>query len=92
MNSDLMVSIYCRTYNHRTYIRDALDSMLTQDTDFRYEIVIFDDESTDGTSDIVREYAEKNPQIIQAHIMKKNTFHNPQRAEIDSVFMKKYLT
>lgn len=92
MNSDLMVSIYCRTYNHRTYIRDALDSMLTQDTDFRYEIVIFDDASTDGTSDIVREYAEKNPQIIQAHIMKKNTFHNPQRAEIDSVFMKKYLT
>lgn len=92
MSEDLLVSIYCRTYNHRGYIRNALDSMLMQNTDFLYKIVIFDDASTDGTSDIVKEYAKKYPQIIQALIMKKNTWHSPQRAKIDSAFMKKYLT
>lgn len=86
-----MVSVCCRTYNHVSYIRNALDGFLKQDTNFLYKVIVFDDASTDGTSDIVREYAEKYSDIIQAVIMKKNTWHNPARAKIDAGFMKKYL-
>lgn len=86
-----MVSVYCRTYNHVSYIRNALDGFLKQDTNFLYKVIVFDDASTDGTSDIVREYAEKYPDMIQAVIMKKNTWHNPARVKIDTGFMKKYL-
>lgn len=91
MKDECMVSVYCRTYNQVSYIRDALEGMLMQETDFLYKIVIFDDASTDGTSDIVKEYADKYPDIIQAMIMEKNTWHSPERFKISSKFMKTYL-
>lgn len=58
-------SILCVTYNHAPYIRQAIDSFLMQETNFPYEIIIADDCSTDGTSAICAEYAEKYPDIIR---------------------------
>lgn len=51
-----MVSVGMLTYNHEKYISRALDSVLMQEVNFDYEIVIADDCSTDGTRDIIREY------------------------------------
>jgi glycosyltransferase involved in cell wall biosynthesis len=59
-----LVSICCETYNHEKYIRDAIDGFLMQKTDFAYEIIIHDDASTDQTADIIRSYADNNPNII----------------------------
>lgn len=70
--NDIMVSVIVLTYNHEKYIRQALDSILAQEVDFKYEILIGDDASTDGTSAIVREYAEKYPNIIRAFVHKEN--------------------
>ena len=55
--SEVMVSICCITFNQKDYIRDALDGFLKQKTDFSYEILIHDDASSDGTGEIIREYA-----------------------------------
>lgn len=59
-----LVSICCITYNHENYIKDAIESFLMQKTSFPYEIIIHDDASTDGTPAIIKNYAEKNPNII----------------------------
>lgn len=61
----LMVSIKCITYNHEPYIRQCLEGFVMQKTNFRFEAVVHDDASTDGTADIIREYAEKYPDIIK---------------------------
>ena len=68
LNKDTGVSatVWCLTYNHVNYIREAMESFLAQKTKFSFEIIVFDDASTDGTSDIVREYAKKHPVIIRA--------------------------
>ena len=66
-----VVSVIVLTYNHRDYIGQTLDSILCQKVDFPYEILIGDDASTDGTSEIVREYADNNS-IIRAFIRKQN--------------------
>jgi glycosyltransferase involved in cell wall biosynthesis len=60
-----MVSIRCTTYNHESYIRQAIDGFLMQETTFPFEVVIHDDASTDRTADIIREYEVKYPRIIK---------------------------
>ena len=60
-----LVSICCITYNHRPYIRDAIEGFLMQETFFPFEVIIHDDASTDGTADIVRFYAKRYPLIIK---------------------------
>ncbi|MBR6217887.1 MAG: glycosyltransferase, partial [Eubacterium sp.] len=60
----VLVTVVCITYNHEQYIRNALDGFLSQKTDFQYKIVIHDDASTDNTQAIIREYAEKYPDLF----------------------------
>ena len=64
-NRPLMVSIRCITYNHEPYIRQCLEGFVMQKTNFRFEAIVHDDASTDGTAAIIREYAEKYPDIIK---------------------------
>lgn len=69
-----LVSIVCITYNHAPYIRQAIENMVNQETDFDFEIIVHDDCSTDGTTDVVREFAEKYPDIIKPIIREKNIY------------------
>ena len=66
------VSVTVMTYNQKDYISQCLESLVTQECDFEFEIIVGDDASTDGTSDIVREYAEKYPNIVIPLIHEKN--------------------
>lgn len=71
-NESILVSINCITYNHEKYIKDALESFLKQKTNFKFEILIHDDASTDNTADIIREYELKYPDIIKSIIQEEN--------------------
>ena len=72
--SYIEVSIICNTYNHKQYIRDALDGFIMQHTNFAYEILIHDDASSDGTADIIREYEQKYPDLIKPIYQKENQY------------------
>ena len=58
------VSVSVITYNQRDLLPRALDSILAQRTNFRFEIIIGDDGSTDGTQDVIRDYHRRYPDII----------------------------
>lgn len=60
-----LVTIRCITYNHEPYIRQCLEGFVMQKTNFSFEVIVHDDASTDGTVEIIREYAEKYPNIIK---------------------------
>lgn len=64
-NTFIMVTIRCLAYNHEAYIRQCLDGFIKQKTNFCFEAIVHDDASTDGTANIIREYAEKYPDIIK---------------------------
>ncbi len=59
------VSIICNAYNHEKYIEQALKSFVMQKTNFKFEVLIHDDASTDKTAEIIKTYEEKYPDIIK---------------------------
>ena len=69
-----MVSVIMLSYNHEEYMRQALDSVLGQQTDFPFEVIIHDDASTDGSQKIIREYAGKYPHIIRPVLQTENQY------------------
>ena len=78
-NKDILVSISCITYNHAPYIRECLDGFMMQQTNFPFEVLIHDDASTDGTTEIIREYAEKYPDIIKPLYEEENQWVKGRR-------------
>ena len=58
------VSVCLITYNHEAYIRQCLDSIVNQKTDFDFEVIIGEDKSTDNTAGIVNEYKQLYPNLI----------------------------
>lgn len=72
-NTDqIMVSIIVPTYNHAPYVSQALDNILGQKTEFSYEILVGDDASSDGTQEILLEYAKRWPDKFRLFLRKKN--------------------
>ena len=77
-----LVSISCATYLHENFIRDAIEGFLMQQTNFKIEILIHDDASSDKTAEIVREYEYKYPQLIIATYQIENQFKkNPKTSK-----------
>lgn len=74
MSNEIMISVCCLAYNHERYIRKTLDGFVNQKTDFRFEVLIHDDASTDKTPDIIREYEKKYPDIIKPIYQSENKY------------------
>jgi glycosyltransferase involved in cell wall biosynthesis len=68
----MKLSVAILTYNHERFIAQAIEGVLMQQTDFEYEIVIGEDCSTDGTREIVLDYAAKHPNRIRAFCRESN--------------------
>ena len=69
-----LLAIRCLAYNHEPYIRQCLEGFVMQKTDFPFIAIVHDDASTDKTADIIREYAEKYPDIIKPIFEKENQY------------------
>lgn len=74
MSEQIMVSVFVVAYNEERYIRQALDSILDQKVNFKYEVIVHDDASTDKTSDIVKEYERKHPGIVKGIYQDSNKY------------------
>ena len=77
--SEVKVSVWCAAYNHEKYIRETIEGFLSQKTNFVYEIYIYDDASTDGTADIIREYENKYPELVKGIYQKENLYSKVER-------------
>lgn len=72
-DSPVMVSVLCGTYNHELFIRETLEGLVNQKTDFSYEIIVADDASTDSTKRIIEEYHKKYSDLIVPLLREENT-------------------
>ena len=83
-DGDISVSVIVDTFNHEKYISEALESILSQKVDFNVEILVHDDCSKDGTTEIIKKYAKKYPSIVKPLFEKENQFS--KGIEIDATF------
>ena len=68
----MLLSVGILTYNQVAFIGQCLDSVLIQNVNFDYEIVVGDDCSTDGTQDVLRRYQQKYPERFTLLLTDKN--------------------
>src|SRR6516164_8232942 len=66
------VSVFMITYNHGKYISEAIESIVSQKTNFEFELVIGEDCGPDDTRAICEQYAAKYPDIINLLPSDKN--------------------
>ncbi len=67
-----LLSVCLITYNHANYIKSAIDGVLKQKVNFDWELIIADDNSTDGTREIILEYKKQHPDFIRLILQEKN--------------------
>ena len=79
MNNAPLLSISCLTYNHGQYIRKCLEGFLMQKTTFEFEILIYDDASTDDTVEVIKEFAAKYPNLVFPIYQKENQYQKGVR-------------
>ncbi|MBR1876698.1 MAG: glycosyltransferase, partial [Lachnospiraceae bacterium] len=70
---DFDIDIYMPAYQHEKYVAQAIESVLMQETGYRYRILIGEDCSSDGTREIILKYREKHRDKIALLLWKKNT-------------------
>lgn len=71
---DIKVSVLCTAYNQERYISRCIEGFVNQKTNFKYEVIIHDDCSTDNTLQIIKKYAEKFPNIINVISEEENKY------------------
>ena len=84
------VAVWCITYNQKEFIKDALNGFIMQKTNFPFVVIVHDDKSTDGTTDIILEYAQKYPEIIIPVIETENQWSKGGLKHIVNIMNSRY--
>ena len=91
MENEIKVSVGLLSYKHAKYIRKCLDSILAQKVNFKYEIVVGEDCSQDGTREILLEYKEKYPDIFVLLLNDQNLGVSGNSMNVNSHLRGKYI-
>jgi glycosyltransferase involved in cell wall biosynthesis len=69
ISPEYKLSVRLMTYMHEPFIKQAMNVIMMQKTDFKIEVVVGDDFSTDQTLEIIKSY--KNTESIDVKILKR---------------------
>lgn len=72
MSEQYQVFVNCLTYNHASFIKDAMEGFCMQQTNFPYVCGIIDDASTDGTLEIIRHYLDNHFDLLDDSVVKRD--------------------
>jgi len=81
-----LVTVILPTHNHAPFIAQAIESILAQQTDFAFDILLHDDASTDGTTDVVKAYALRFPEKIRLIAQKVNRYQTDKKIQSHILF------
>lgn len=90
-NNHPLLSVCLITYNHAKYIKQAIEGILMQKTDFSWELIIADDCSTDGTREIIIDFQKQYPDLIRLVLQEKNVGPNQNWLNLITASESKYI-
>lgn len=82
-SQEIGVSVCCLVYNHEKYLKKCLDGFVNQKTNFKYEVLIHDDASTDSSKEIIKEYVEKYSEIFKPLYQQENQTSIGKKVSLD---------
>lgn len=71
LNKKPLVSVIIITYQHKDFIERCIESVIKQDTEFEYEVLIGDDGSEDGTTEVCLNYQRRYPEMIRFFVQSR---------------------
>lgn len=74
METDILLTVLCTTFNHEAYVADALRGFVEQEADFRFKVLVHDDASSDGTVNIIKEYVLAYPKLFDTIFQTENQY------------------
>lgn len=74
MKEEIQVTVYCLVYNHEKFLQDALTGFIEQETNFKYEIIVHDDASTDNSAAIIKKFELLYPDVIKPIYQEENQY------------------
>lgn len=77
-----ILSVCIVAYMQERYVAKAIESVLNQETQYEYEIIVGDDASTDGTKKIILDYAERYPSRFKLLLLKDNAYGTPNNLSV----------
>lgn len=86
MKTEPLVTVILPTHNHAPFIAQAIESVLEQETEYPFDILLHDDASTDGTADICRDYAVRYPDRITLIAQTVNQYQFDRRIQSHILF------
>ena len=92
MKNNPILSVVIISYKQEKYIKEAIDSVLMQKTDYKYELLLSDDCSNDGTLEIMKDYEKKYPDIVKVIVRKKNGGCSDNQLNAGRMAKGKYIT
>lgn len=87
----MKVSVWITSYNQRELLAEAIDSVLAQ-TLSPHEIIVVDDASSDGSQEMIREYKQKYPDLINPIFHANNTGVTQVRIDAITAATGEYIT
>lgn len=74
MEQEVLVTVLCTCFEQKDYLRDAVMGIVNQKTKFRFELLLHDDASKDGTREMAEDYARQYPDIICPILQTQNQY------------------
>lgn len=71
MKEQALVSVIMITYNHEKYIEEAVNGVLMQETNFDYELIVANDQSTDQTDGVIKRILSEHPLSKRVHYIER---------------------
>lgn len=90
-SNEPLVSVITVSYAHEKFITQTLEGIVSQKTNFKFELIIGDDHSPDKTASIIRKYADRYPEIIRPVLREKNIGAIPNFLDLISRSKGKYI-